>query len=75
MLVYFKLIIMLSPYLSYCNLILKIGHDHVRAMLFKQRLIFRHAYVMHSVISWFHVLELPNVIQTADIACCSYLSF
>jgi hypothetical protein len=38
----------------------------VRAMLFKQRPIFRHAYVMHSAISYFHILELPNDIQTAD---------
>jgi hypothetical protein len=51
---------------NYCNLSSKIGHDHVRAMLFRQRLIFRHAYVMHSAISWFHVLELPNDIQIAD---------
>jgi hypothetical protein len=42
------------------------GHDHVHAMLFKQRLIFCHAYVMHSAVSWFHVLELPNDIQIAD---------
>jgi hypothetical protein len=40
-----------------CILVLssKIGHDHVRAMLFKQRPIFHHAYVMHSAISCFHV--------------------
>jgi hypothetical protein len=44
----------------------KIGHDHVRAMLSNQRPIFCHAYVMHSAISWFRVLELPNDIQTAD---------
>jgi murein endopeptidase len=50
----------------YCNLSSKIGHDHVRPMLFKQRPIFHHAYVMHSAISCFHVLELPNDIQTAD---------
>jgi hypothetical protein len=50
----------------YCNLSSKIRHDHVHAMLFIQRPIFRHAYVMHSAISWFHVLELPNDIQTAD---------
>jgi hypothetical protein len=57
---------MLHLYLFYCNLSSKIGHDHVRAMLLKQRLIFHHAYVMHSAISWFHVLELPNDIQIAD---------
>jgi hypothetical protein len=57
---------MLSPYLSYCNLSSKIGHDHVQAMLFKQRPIFHHAYVMHSAIFCFHVLKLPNDIQTAD---------
>jgi hypothetical protein len=50
----------------YCNLSSKIGHDHVRAMFFKQRSIFQHAYVMHSAVSWFHVLELPNDIQIAD---------
>jgi hypothetical protein len=38
----------------------KIGHDHVQAMLFKQRLIFCHAYDIHSAISCFHVLKLPN---------------
>jgi hypothetical protein len=38
----------------------KISHVHVRAMMFKQRLIFCHAYIMHSAISWFHVLKLPN---------------
>jgi murein endopeptidase len=55
-----------SLLLIYCNLSSKVGHDHVRAMLLKQRPIFRHAYIMHSAISCFHVLELPNDIQTAD---------
>jgi hypothetical protein len=50
----------------YCNLSSKIGHDHMYVMLFKLRPTFRHAYVMHSAISWFHVLELPNDFQTAD---------
>jgi hypothetical protein len=50
----------------YCNLSSKIGRDHVHAMLFIQRPIFRHAHVMHSAMLWFHVLELPNDIQTAD---------
>jgi hypothetical protein len=57
---------MLHLYLFYCNLSLKIGHDHVRAMLFKQRPIFRHAYVIHWAISWFHVLKFSNDIQIAD---------
>jgi hypothetical protein len=65
-LVYCKFIIMLHFYLFYCNLSTKIGHDHVCAMLFRQRLIFCHGYVMHLAISWFHVLELPNDIQIAD---------
>jgi hypothetical protein len=30
------------------------------AMLLTQRLIFHHAYVMHSAISYFHVSKLPN---------------
>jgi hypothetical protein len=38
----------------------KIGYDYVQATPFKQRSIFRHAYVMHSAISCFHVLKLPN---------------
>jgi hypothetical protein len=38
----------------------KIGHVHVQAMMFKQRPIFCHAHVMHSAISWFHVLKLSN---------------
>jgi hypothetical protein len=50
----------------YCKLSSKIGHDYVRAMLFKQRPIFLYAYVMHSAISCFHVLQLPNDIQIAD---------
>jgi murein endopeptidase len=49
----------------YCNLSSKIGHDHVRAMLFKQRPIFHHAYVMHSAIPCLHVLKLPNDAQFA----------
>jgi hypothetical protein len=75
--VYCKSIIMLHLYLFYCNLFTKIGHDHVRAMLFKQRPVFRHAYIMHSAIScFFHVLELSNDIQTADrllvVAICHF---
>jgi hypothetical protein len=50
----------------FCNLSSKIGRDHVHAMLFIQRPIFHHDHVMHSAIFWFHVLELPNGIQTAD---------
>jgi hypothetical protein len=37
------------------HLFSRIGHDHVRATLFKQRPIIRHAYVIHSAISRFHV--------------------
>jgi hypothetical protein len=66
MLVYCKFTIMLHLYLFYCNLSSKIGRDHVHAMLFIQRPIFCHAHVMHSAMFWFHVLELPNGIQTAD---------
>jgi hypothetical protein len=40
--------------LHHC-LSLRIGHGHVRATLFKQRPIIRHAYVIHSAISCFHV--------------------
>jgi hypothetical protein len=64
--VYYKFIIMLHLYLFYCNLSSKIGHDHVCVMMFKLRTIFRHVYVMHSAISWFHVLEFPNDIQIVD---------
>jgi hypothetical protein len=35
-------------------------------MLFRQRPIFHHDYIMHSAISYFHALELPNDIQIAD---------
>jgi hypothetical protein len=48
----------------------------MHAMLFRLRPIFRHAYVMHSAISWFHVLEFPNDIQIADrylvVAICHF---
>jgi hypothetical protein len=57
---------MLSPLFIYYNLSSKIGRDHVHAMLFIQRPIFRHAHVMHLAMFWFHVLELPNGIQTVD---------
>jgi hypothetical protein len=43
-----------------CYLSSKIGRDHVQLTLFKQGLIFCHAYVIHSAISCFHVLKLPN---------------
>jgi hypothetical protein len=39
----------------------KIGRDHVRVMLLKQRPIFCHAYIIHSAISYFHVLK-PRMI-------------
>jgi hypothetical protein len=40
-------------YLFYLLFIIKVGHDHVRATLFKQRPIFCHAYVINSAISCF----------------------
>jgi hypothetical protein len=38
--------------LNYC-LFSRIGHDHVRATLFEQRPIIRHAYVIYSAKSFF----------------------
>jgi hypothetical protein len=38
-----------------CYVSSRIGHDHVRATLFKQRPIIRDAYVIHLAISCFHV--------------------
>jgi hypothetical protein len=57
---------MLHLYLFYCNLSLKNRSWSRAAMLFRQRPIFHHAYVMHSAISCLHVLELPNDVQIAD---------
>jgi hypothetical protein len=44
-------------YFIYVNYYLssRIGHDLVSVTLFKQRLIYRHAYIIHSAISCFHV--------------------
>jgi hypothetical protein len=47
-------------FVLFCYLSSKIGRDHVRVTLFKQRPIFCHAYVIHSAISCFHVQKLPN---------------
>jgi hypothetical protein len=60
MLVYLVFIIMLYLIYFICCLSSKIGHDHIRATLFKQRPIFCHAYAIHSAIPCFHVLKLPN---------------
>jgi hypothetical protein len=35
-------------------------------MLLIQRSVYHHAYVMRSAISYFHVLKLPNDIQSVD---------
>jgi hypothetical protein len=65
-----------SPLLIYYDLSLKIGHDHVLQCCLDKDRFFHHAYVMHSAISFLHVLELPNDIKIADrVACCSYMSF
>jgi hypothetical protein len=58
---------MLRFYLLYCVLVIdNRSCVHALMILFKQRPISHHAYVMHSAISCLHVLKFPNDVETAD---------